>query len=140
MIIKDHTQLRDDDYERQFKRCLFKPVLFTHEAHIRLAYIHITKYGASQAEKNLIKQIKAYAEYYGAFEKFNIKVTVAAVKTLNYFIQKSYSTNFQDLMREFPQILSNFKGILRQHYSYNVFGDIEAKMTYKAPDLLPFTE
>ena len=138
MIIKDHTQLSDEDYERQFERCTFKPRLFTHEAHLRLAYIHIRKYGLAQAEKNMADQIKQFADYYGASEKFNKTVTIAAVKAMNHFMNKATSDGFFNMMKEFPQLSTNFKGILRQHYSFNVFSDPRAKKDFILPDLLSF--
>ncbi len=138
MVIKDHSQLSDEEYEQQFERCTFKPKLFTHEAHLRLAYIHITKYGREAAENNMCKQIKEYAEYFGATDKFNKTVTIASVKTMHHFMRKSGSSGFRQLMEQYPQIISDFKGLLGKHYSYNVFGDKEAKKEFKEPDLLPF--
>ena len=138
MIIKDHTQLSDEDYERQFARCTFKPRLFSHEAHLRLAYIHIKKYGLTKAEENMVDQIKHFADYYGATEKFNKTVTIAAARAMNHFMEKATSDNFSDLMREFPKLSTNFKDILRQHYSFNVFSDPKAKKEFILPDLLSF--
>ena len=45
--IEKHYQLSDEEFEQQFQNCLLSPVLFTHEAHLRLAFIHILKYGES---------------------------------------------------------------------------------------------
>ena len=139
MIIKDHTQLSDDDYERQFERFTFKPRMFSHEAHLRLAYIHIKKYGVQQAEFNMVNQIKEYAEYYGAKGKFNKTVTIASVKTMHQFIEKSSSNSFQELIQEFPKLIGDFKDIISQHYSFNVFSDPKAKKEFVKPDLLPFS-
>ena len=139
MRIKDHWQYTDDEYEHQFETFQLKPGLFSHEAHLRLAYIHIQKYGAKQAEENMCRQIKGFAESLGIYDKFNKTVTIAAIRIMSHFMQKAKSKDFTGLTEEFPQILSDFKGILRQHYSYNVFGDLDAKSDYKAPDLFPFT-
>lgn len=43
--MKTHHQLNDQQFEEQFQNCTFDPTLFTHEAHLRLAWIHkATKY------------------------------------------------------------------------------------------------
>lgn len=138
MIIKGHFQLSDEDFERQFKRFSFKPLLFTHEAHLRLAFIHIQKYGLQKAEVNLIKQIKEYAEYYGANEKFNKTITIASIRTINKFMKSSLASDFQELTSEFPQLLADFRSIIAKHYSFNVFADKQAKKEFVPPDLLPF--
>lgn len=138
MHIKDHYQYSDEEYEKVFESFNLKPGLFSHEAHLRLAYIHIKKYGCPQTEVNMCEQIKGFAESLGVFDKFNKTVTIASVKVMDHFMQKAESKNFPDLMKEFPRLLTNFKDILAQHYGFNVFADKQAKLEYVAPDLLPF--
>ncbi|WP_425390504.1 hypothetical protein [Ekhidna sp.] len=138
MRIKDHWQYTDEEFENQFETYRLKPGLFSHEAHLRLAYIHIQKYGSEQAEKNMCEQIKGFAESLGVYDKFNKTVTIASVKAMNHFMQKAKSDNFKDFIQEFPRLLTNFKDILEQHYGFNVFADKRAKKEFVEPDLLPF--
>ncbi|MFY0598958.1 MAG: hypothetical protein JXR03_04765 [Cyclobacteriaceae bacterium] len=138
MLIKDHSQFSDEEFEHQFESFKLKPRLFSHEAHLRLAYIHIKKYGVNRAEQNMCQQIKGYAESLGVFDKFNKTVTIASVKVMNHFMQKSEPDSFTDLTHEFPNLLDDFKGILRQHYGFNVFADKQAKKEFIEPDLLSF--
>ncbi|MEP5612971.1 MAG: hypothetical protein ABJP45_12020 [Cyclobacteriaceae bacterium] len=138
MRVKDHWSLSDSEFESQFANYKLKPGMFSHEAHIRLAYIHIEKYGLQKAEANMCHQIKGFAESLGDLEKFNKTVTIAAIKTVNHFMNKSKSENFKSFLVEFPRLFTDFKGLLRQHYGYNVFADKKAKEEYQEPDLLPF--
>ncbi|MEM7298396.1 MAG: hypothetical protein AAF391_09045 [Bacteroidota bacterium] len=138
MRIKDHWQFTDNEFERLFETFKFKPGMFSHEAHLRLAYIHIQKYGREKAEQNMCDQIKGFAESLGVFDKFNKTVTIASVKAMDHFMQKSSSDNFRDFIKEFPRLLTNFKDLLGQHYGFNVFSDKRAKKEYIEPDLLPF--
>lgn len=138
MRIKDHWQFTDDEFEKQFETFQLKPGMFSHEAHLRLAYIHIAKYGAKQAELNMCYQIKGFAESLGGGDKFNKTVTIAAVKAMDHFMKKSTSDNFRDFIKEFPRLLTNFRDLLSQHYGFNVFSDKRAKKEYIEPDLLPF--
>jgi len=138
MRVKDHWQYSDEEYEKQFETFRLKPGMFSHEAHLRLAYIHIHKYGAAQAETHMCRQIKGYAESLGVYDKFNQTVTMASVKVMDKFMRHAKSSTFKALLVEFPELLSDFKGILGQHYSYNVFGDPNAKAAFQEPDLLPF--
>lgn len=137
MIVRDHFQLSDQEFSRQFQELKIKPGLFTHEAHIRLAYIYILKYGLEKAEKTMCDQIKAF----GAFHKsngFNKTVTIAATKAVHHFMKKAESTNFEEFIKEFPRLTTSFKELIGKHYGFNVFSDPTAKKEYIAPDLLPF--
>lgn len=139
MRTKDHTSLSDKEFESQFENYKLKPSMFSHEAHLRLAYIHIRKYGTLQAEINMCVQIKGFAESLGVMDKFNKTVTIASVKAMDHFMNKAHSDNFPDFIKEFPRLLTDFRGIISQHYDFNVFADKRAKAEFVAPDLLPFS-
>ena len=138
MVARDHYHYSDEELEQQFESFKLKPGLFSHEAHLRLAYIHIRKYGRARAEQQMCDQIRGYAESLGVFDKFNKTVTIASVKAMDHFMKKAKSDNFRDFIKEFPRLLTNFKDLLGQHYGFNVFGDKRAKKEYIEPDLLPF--
>ena len=139
MKTKSHLQLTDEELENKFESYTLKPNMFTHEAHLRLAHIHIRKYGVIQAEKNMCSQIEGYAISLGVRDKFNKTVTIAAVKVVDHFMRKSDTINFTDFIHENPRLLTNFKELLKEHYSFNIFSDKEAKRKFIAPDLAPFT-
>ena len=138
MQAKDHWTLTDQEFESQFENYTLKPGMFSHEAHIRLAYIHISKYGLAKAESNIVGQIKGFAESLGGSDKFNLTVTIAAVKTVHHFMEKSSAKNFKDFVKEFPQLVTDFKDLLWRHYGYNIFSDKTAKNEYLEPALIPF--
>ena len=68
--MKSYKELTDLEFENQFKDCTLNPELFTHEAHLRLTWIHINKYGAEKAESSIPSQIIAYVTSLGG--KINI--------------------------------------------------------------------
>ncbi|MGB5819448.1 MAG: hypothetical protein WBG90_08165 [Saonia sp.] len=136
--MENHFKLNDTELQLQFTDCSLDPSLFSHEAHLRLAWIHIQKYGLESAIQNLCKQIAAYATSVGATDKFNNTVTVAAIKAVYHFIQKSKSDNFRDFIQEFPRLQHNFKELMNAHYGFDIFTLERAKRTFMEPDLLPF--
>lgn len=133
-----HTELSDNEFEQEFKDCTFPSSLFSHEAHLRLAWIHINKYGVDTAIENICNQLTAYVAHFGAKDKYNTTLTVASVKMINHFINRSITDNFPDFILEFPQLKTNFKGLINSHYALDIFNSKEAKQKYIAPDLLPF--
>ncbi|MEQ9231751.1 MAG: hypothetical protein RIF46_13800 [Cyclobacteriaceae bacterium] len=136
---RDHWELTDEDLETKFQDHSLNAGYFSHEAHIRLAYIHLQKYGPDQAEKNMSEQIKSYALAKGAKDKYNETVTIAAVKTVDHFMRKANSTDFKEFSLEFPRLFTNFKDVLEQHYGFDIFRNPDAKKQFMEPDLAPFS-
>ena len=136
--MKTHYSLSDMQFMEAFKTASLAPELFSHEAHLRLAWLHINHFGIDTAITNITFQIKNYTRVLNAADKYNETVTVAAIKAVYHFMQKATSENFKDFMVEFPRLKTNFKELLSQHYGFNVFTLEEAKSSFLQPDLLPF--
>jgi len=136
--MENHFELTDSEFEQKFKSCELDPTLFNHEAHLRLAHIHIGKYGHDQAIKNICDQLVAYVTHLGATNKYNTTLTVAAVKAVYHFMQKSKANDFEGFIEEFPQLKFEFKILMQCHYEFDIFNSQKAKNTFLEPDLIPF--
>jgi len=134
-----HWDLSDQAFSQQFSDCTLDPFLFTHQAHIRLAWIYITQYGIDVASQRLCAEIARFDKVHGDGTKFNMTVTIAAARAVDHFMRKSNSSDFADFSAEFPRLLTNFKDLIGQHYGWNIFADSRAKISYLEPDLAPFT-
>src|SRR5690606_25305144 len=111
----------DTEFEKEFISCGLNPSDLTHEAHLRLAWINIKKYGIEQAETNIQTGLKKYVEFVGAKDKYNTTLTLAATKAVYHFILKSKSENFKDFMIEFPRLKNNFKDLMAHHYGFDIY-------------------
>jgi hypothetical protein len=136
--MEKHYQLSDEQFQLQFGNCSIDPVIFTHEAHLRLAWIHVGKYGIGQAITNLCSQIQNFAAYHGAKDKYNKTITIAAIRAVYHFMLKSNEGDFQSFINNNPRLKNNFKELLSTHYSTNIFGLAKTRTTYLEPDLEPF--
>jgi len=136
--MEQHFKMTDSEFERQFETCELNPALFTHEAHLRLAWIHITQYGSATAIQNVTRQLIQFVEFVGAKGKYNHTLTIAAILAVNHFIKKSSSDNFQDFIAEFPRLKSNFKDLMNSHYKTDIFNSPLAKQEFIEPELLSF--
>ncbi|MGH1364437.1 MAG: hypothetical protein ACRBF0_12835 [Calditrichia bacterium] len=137
--MNDHFSLSDAEFAQQFSDLTLNPTLFSHEAHLRLAWIHLVQFGEQQAIANITLQIRKFATFHGDPGKYNETVTVAAIKAVYHFLQKSKSDNFGDFITEFPRLKTNFKDLMAYHYKMDIYKLPEAKHRYLEPDLLPFT-
>lgn len=133
-----HKNLSDLEFELKFQNCSLNPSWFTHEAHLRLAYIHIQKYGLQAAIENMCVQIKAFAKKHGATMKYNETVTVAATRVMHHFMARSECTTFQEFIEKNPRLPTDFRALLASHYCSDIFKSPEAKQKFLEPDLLPF--
>lgn len=131
-----HIGLSDNQFEKEFKECTLAPSLFSHEAHIRLAWIHIRKYGVDTAVENICNQLQEYVMQAGASDKYNITLTIAAIKIVNHFVEKSNSDDFLEFITEFPLLITGFKELVAAHYNkVDIFNSPAAKNTFLAPDI-----
>ncbi|HEY0730837.1 MAG TPA: hypothetical protein VGD33_00345 [Chitinophagaceae bacterium] len=133
-----HFDLNDESFEQALKTCSLDPALFSHEAHLRFAWLQISKYGMEKAIDNITTILPAYVASLGAVGKYNLTVTIAAIKAVDHFMKRSAASNFRDFIQENPRLKYNFRELLGYHYSENIFTSEKAKTEYVAPDLIHF--
>lgn len=119
--MEPHNRLSNQQFELQFKHGILHQSVFTHEAHLRLAYIHIAKYGLIKALEHAVEQISNYVKTVGQKKKYDNVTTTTAVKTVHHYMQKSKSDNFFDFIREFPELKHNFKELLGFYHAIDTF-------------------
>ncbi len=136
--MEEHFKLSDADFEQNFIDCKLKPSNFTHVAHLRVAWININKYGIVKAEKEIQKQLINFAKSVDGLDKYNVTVTIAAIKAVYHFMLKSNSKEFRGFVAEFPRLKNNFKELMGCHYGLDIYNSAEAKSEFIEPDLVPF--
>lgn len=132
----DHYSLSDRKYIEEFETCKLDPEWFTHEAHLRLAYLYINKFGVKRAAVKLCEGISKFDSIFGSGDKFHRTITVASVGVLYHFMQKSSSADFRSLIKEFPVLIDDFRSLLLSHYSTRLINSSKSKEEYQLPDLL----
>lgn len=136
--METHFELTDTEFKSQFSACTLDPNLFTHEAHLRLAWIHINHYGIDKAIEHVTTQLQRFVESLGAKDKYNMTLTISAIRAVYHFMLTSKTNSFQSFILENPRLKNNFKELLSYHYSTDIFTSEQAKKEYLEPELLPF--
>lgn len=136
--VQNHFELSDLEFEDAFSNCTIDPKIFSHEAHLRLAWIHINKYGVESAIVNIRQQLRDYVKSVGAEDKYHETITIASIRAVNHFIKKSKTDSFSDFIDENNQLLNNFKNLLLTHYRTDIFNSKVAKETFIEPEKIPF--
>lgn len=133
-----HFELNDTEFENQISTCSLNPDIFTHEAHLRLAWMHIRDYGIDEAIEKVTTQLQNFVAGIGAKDKYNHTLTIAATRAVYHFMLKSKADNFQEFILENSRLKSHFKELLGCHYKTDIFKSDKAKVEYLEPELLPF--
>lgn len=131
-------ELSDTEFSIQFQNCSLDPSIFDHEAHMRLVWLQIEKYGIQKARINIQNQIQNFVKHVGAEEKYHKTLTISAIEIVNHFMTKKTSKTFKEFISEFPELKNNFKELIEHHYSYDIFKSLKANNEYLKPDLIPF--
>lgn len=137
-MIELHSALSDTEFEKQFASGTLNPAIFSHEAHLRLAWIHLRRYGLETAIQNITHQLKSYTRAAGAADKYNETVTIAAIHAVNHFRKRSAATDFPNFISENSRLKTSFKDLMNAHYRTDIFRSASAKTSYLEPELLAF--
>ena len=132
----DH--LDDKEFIAAVAECTLDPSLFTHRAHIRLAFTYLKTYHFSKAADLTCSASRNYDQIVGDGSKYHHTLTLASVKVVDHFIKKSPDSDFETLLSKYPRLLHNFQLLLDQHYSRSVWDNTIAKEFFTEPDLQAF--
>jgi len=136
--MEKHYRITDAEFERQFAEAVLDPGIFTHEAHLRLAWIHLGRYGLENAIRNVTSQLKVYTKAVGAADKYNETVTIAAIYAVEHFRVRCSCSDFESFIAKNNQLKLDFRGLIETHYRTDIFKSDRAKTSFLEPELLPF--
>lgn len=107
-----HRDIEDLDFVSGFKALTIDAELFTHEAHLRICYLYIMRYGIDAATEELCLDISRFDEAFGDGKKYDEVLTRRAISLMYMLIREHWPSNFSDLLDTSPDLLLDFKGML----------------------------
>jgi flavin reductase (DIM6/NTAB) family NADH-FMN oxidoreductase RutF len=128
-------RLDDDEFIATFERGGFGGGDFPHKAHIRMAWMYVTRVGPEAAIDRAAGGIRALAKANGQPTLYHDTLTRAWVYLVADAVTKSPSANFEEFLARNPQLLD--KRLLLAYYSPDVLSSAQARATWIAPDLAP---
>lgn len=111
----DHEQYSDDEFVERVRNASLDPVLFTHEAHLRLGWILVRAHGPDRAAELLCGLIAGYASAIGKAEKFDRRVTIAAAHVIAGRMERSHATDSVAFISEAPELRSHFRELVEAY-------------------------
>ncbi len=151
------TALSDEEFLRHFEACTLPYVHWTHRAHLRVAYLYVTRFGLEGAIPKVTAGIRAYNKSQGIEDTptsgYHETMTVAWLHLVAAMLAEYGPTGA--VLPDSPPLLGpgappslefleaqqqlREKKLLRLYYSRARFGSPEAKYSFVPPDLTPFT-
>ncbi len=130
--------LDDNEFVAAVYECTLDPSLFTHQAHVRLAFLHLKSNDLEIASELTCSAIQNFDQYVGDGKKYHHTLTMASVRVVDHFMKKCPDCDFETLVSKHPRLLSNFRDLIDQHYSKSIWNNPTAKEFFAQPDLQAF--
>jgi hypothetical protein len=126
----------DRDFRSAFEACAVAPSEFTHEAHVRLAYVYLVESDVESAVQKMREALLTFLEHNGIpRSKFHETMTRAWVLAVRHFMDRSVSTSSADFIARNQELLDS--KIMLTHYSASVLFSPDARVSFVEPDLDP---
>jgi hypothetical protein len=123
----ENNSLDDSEFVTRLLTCTFPPNLFTHKAHLRLAWAYLQNNPVPDAVNHVCKNLFRYVIHLGAADKYHTTLTVASVNLIAHFQRKKTANTFEEFVAKYPQLLTSFKQILETYYSKGLLNSEAAK-------------
>ena len=137
-FMETHFALSNQDFIDSLKNCSLNPKLFNHEAHLRLAWLLIDKYGIEKAIVYMEELLLNFVIHVGARDKYHKTLTIAAMHIVNNYMVNEGRSDFKEFIIKHDELNTNFKAILNSYYSFDVFKAKHAANEFIQPDLKSF--
>lgn len=108
-----HEILEDKLLINSLKECSLHPAIFTHEAHLRVAYILIKNNTLNEAKIKMNELLKNFTKYLGVEDKFDQILTERSVEVMRKMISSSKTTDFKEFIIENQELKNNFSALIR---------------------------
>lgn len=126
--------LTDEVFLSQIRRCTLPPEYFSHEGHLRLAWLlATTSSGASEASKQACLIIKKYASSLGAADKYHHTITEFLQRLVCDRQSRLQFTSWQSFLAANQDLILDCLSLLDQYYDNEVLFSDKAKSQYITP-------
>lgn len=125
----------DDAFVRAFLAGSLPPTQFHHRDHLRLTWVLVRRYGASEASATIASGIQHYAAAHGHSGLYHETLTLFWVGLVAHTIAaQPQIDDFAAFLAAFPFVLD--KGLPWRHWHQDTLRDAASRTSWVEPDLL----
>jgi len=132
-MVTNHKELSDDAFLHQLEEGTIDPALFNHEAHIRMAWLYLTRTELEPALASIIKIIRQLDNQYANGKKYHHTITMCFSLIIALQTRQNKFENWQAFIHEHPS-LANPKALLAEFYHEATLYSDQAKKRFVPPD------
>ncbi|MFO0848521.1 MAG: hypothetical protein U0871_08195 [Gemmataceae bacterium] len=130
--------MTDDEFLAAFETGTLPKPAWTHQAHVRMAWLYLTRLTVEQAVQKARVGIRAYNAAQGNQTGYHDTVTVAFVRLIASRL--TAGEGLGAFLERNPDLLDRHRPPLLRHYSRDRLESAEARARFVEPDLLPLPE
>ena len=127
--------MTDDEFLAAFEAETLPRPAWTHQAHVRMAWLYLTRLPFDQALQTARAGIRSYNAAQGNHTGYHDTVTVAFVRLIASRLAADKA--FITFLEHNPDLLDRRQPPLLRHYSRARLESAEARAGFVEPDLLP---
>jgi hypothetical protein len=127
--------MTDDEFLAAFDSCTLPQPLWTHEAHVRLAWLCLGRMPFAAARDHVRAGIRKYNASLGNTTGYHDTVTVAFVRLIA--ARRTPGESFAAFRLAHPDVFSKDRPILLTYYSKAVLDSAEARAGFVEADVGP---
>ena len=127
--------MSDDEFLAAFEACTIPKTDWTHEAHVRMAWLYLSRLPFSAALQNTRSGIAKYNRSLGNTTGYHDTVTVAAVRVIA--LRMAVGEAYPAFRERNGDLFRSLMGVLRGYYSEARIQSPEAVAEFVEPDLAP---
>jgi hypothetical protein len=125
--------MTDDEFLAAFDACTLPKPLWTHEAHVRLAWLCLDRFPFAAALAHVRAGIQKYNRSLGNTTGYHDTVTVAFVRIVA--AKRTPGETFADFRSANPDVFAKDRPILLNYYSKAVLDSAAARAGFVEPDV-----
>ena len=133
-------QLDDDTFLTRFATRDLGPEHFDHRGHLRMAWLHLTRFELEEANRRVCEGIRDLAIRFDAPEKFSHTLTEALTRIMAARMSEEGRGDFERFLALNADLVGDAEGVLARHYSAQRLNTPRARTGWVEPDLAPLHE
>lgn len=97
--------MTDEEFARAFERGEISPAEFSHQSHVRLAWVYLRESGGFDEALDRIRAgIKRFAAAAGAAQKYHETITILWMRLLEQARERAGDCTFSELLERCPEL------------------------------------
>ncbi len=127
--------MTDDEFLAAFEAAAFTRPEWTHEAHVRMAWLYLTRFPAAEALERVRTGIQKLNTKIGSPDGYHETITVAFVRVIAARLEPG--EDFPAFRERNPELFDRTLSALLRHYSKERLHSPEARKEFIDPDREP---